>query len=163
MSWPPHPVRDKPLRSSASATCAPRPVYEALDEALTRARCGVYTIVNRELGNCVTTSVMVRCQSRSAHALLLKVASTSGVRRGDPGCHGVDEPISGGSKRRFTVKPTMARPPIFTRPISSWSCVRTSKTPLSIYLAHRAEGGQRPAVRDRSPPQLRVDPHGSSG
>ena len=119
-------------------------VYEALDEALKKGGLVVYTIVNRELAQLVhdeCDSLGIPCIDLIT-PLLMRLSEFFGISpREMPGLlHGVNE----GYFRRidaveFTVKHDDGQEPrgLAKADIVLVGVSRTSKTPLSIYLAHR--------------------------
>jgi regulator of PEP synthase PpsR (kinase-PPPase family) len=161
--------RDKPVRLKRISNVRTKTqVYEALDEALSQGALVVYTIVNRELGQLVHDE----CDGLGLASLdlltplLLKVAQHVGRSPGEtPGLlHGVDEAYF----RRidaieFTVKHDDGQEPrnLHQADIILVGVSRTSKTPLSIYLAHRGwKVANVPLVKGIEPPPqlLEVDP-----
>lgn len=143
-------------------------VYEALDEALNHRAVVVYTIVNRELAQLVHRE----CESLGLPCidlitpLLMRLSEFFGRSpKETPGLlHGMDEDYF----RRvdaveFTVKHDdgqelrhLAKADIILVGVS-----RTSKTPLSIYLAHRGwKVANVPLVQGIDPPAelFQVDP-----
>lgn len=135
-------------------------VYEALDEALTQRALVVYTIVNRDLAQLVHDE----CDSLGLASidlitpLLMRLSEFFGLSPGQtPGLlHGVDEEYF----RRidaieFTVKHDDGQE---VRNLHKADLVlvgvsRTSKTPLSIYLAHRGwKVANVPLVQGIEPP-----------
>ncbi len=143
-------------------------VYEALDEALANGGLVVYTIVNRELAQLVHDE----CDSLGLSSidlitpLLMRLAEFLGHSPGEtPGLlHGLNEEYF----RRidaveFTVRHDDGQE---TRNLHKADIVlvgvsRTSKTPLSIYLAHRGwKVANVPLVKGIDPPAelFEVDP-----
>jgi len=135
-------------------------VYEALDAALQHRALVVYTIVNRELAQLVHDE----CESLGLPnmdlltPLLMKLSQFFGISPSElPGLlHGVDDAYF---KRveaiEFTVKHDDGQE---TRHLHKADIVlvgvsRTSKTPLSIYLAHRGwKVANVPLVKGIDPP-----------
>ncbi len=137
--------RDKPVRMTRINNVRTKnQVYEALDEALSNHGLVVYTIVNRELAQLVHDE----CDGLGLTSidlltpLLLKVAHYLGRSpKETPGLlHGVDEAYFRRVEAiEFTVKHDDGQEPR-NRCLADIVLVgisRTSKTPLSIYLAHR--------------------------
>ncbi len=143
-------------------------VYEALDAALNQRGLVVYTIVNRELAQLVHDE----CDSLGLSSLdlltplLMKLSAFFGLSpRELPGLlHGVDEEYFRRIEAvEFTVKHDdgqevrhLAKADIVLVGVS-----RTSKTPLSIYLAHRGwKVANVPLVKGIEPPAelLGIDP-----
>ena len=119
-------------------------VYEALDEALSQQAFVVYTIVNRELAQLVhdeCDALGLPCFDLIT-PLLMKLSGFFGHSPGEtPGLlHGVDEEYFRRVEAiEFSVKHDDGQE---TRNLAKADIVlvgvsRTSKTPLSIYLAHR--------------------------
>jgi hypothetical protein len=143
-------------------------VYEALDEALPLRAVIVYTIVNRELAQLVHDE----CDSLGLSSidlitpLLLKFAEFFGRSpRETPGLlHGVDEEYFRRIEAvEFTVKHDDGQEVrnLHKADIVLVGVSRTSKTPLSIYLAHRGwKVANVPLVSGIEPPEelLQVDP-----
>jgi regulator of PEP synthase PpsR (kinase-PPPase family) len=143
-------------------------VYEALDEALSQHAFVVYTIVNRELAQLVHDE----CASLGLTSfdlitpLLMHLSGFFGRSPGEtPGLlHGVDDEYFRRIEAiEFTVKHDDGQE---TRHLSKADIVlvgvsRTSKTPLSIYLAHRGwKVANVPLVKGIEPPVelFQVDP-----
>lgn len=143
-------------------------VYEALDEALKHQALVVYTIVNRELA----LLVHGECESLGLPSidlltpLLMRVSQFFGLSPHEtPGLmHGVDEEYFRRVEAiEFTVKHDDGQE---TRNLHKADIVlvgvsRTSKTPLSIYLAHRGwRVANVPLVPGIDPPAelFQVDP-----
>jgi len=143
-------------------------VYEALDEALAQQGAVVYTLVNRELAQLVHDE----CASLGLPSidlitpLLMKLSEFFGRSAGEtPGLlHGVDEDYFRRVEAvEFTVKHddgqetrNLAKADIILTGVS-----RSSKTPLSIYLAHRGwKVANVPLVKGIDPPAelFQVDP-----
>lgn len=143
-------------------------VYEALDEALQARALVVYTIVNRELAQLVhdeCASLGLPCFDLIT-PLLMKFAEFFGLSPGEtPGLlHGIDEDYFRRIEAlEFTVKHDDGQE---TRHLAKAEIVlvgvsRTSKTPLSIYLAHRGwKVANVPLVQGIEPPAelFQVDP-----
>jgi len=143
-------------------------VYEALDAALQQQALVVYTIVNRELAQLVHDE----CDSLGLPSLdlltplLMKLSQFFGLSPSEmPGLlHGVDEAYFRRVEAiEFTVKHDDGQE---TRNLHKADIVlvgvsRTSKTPLSIYLAHRGwKVANVPYVKGIAPPAEleQVDP-----
>lgn len=143
-------------------------VYEALDEALEQRGLVVYTIVNRELAQLIHDE----CDSLGLTNIdlltpvLLKLAHHLGRSpKETPGLfHGVDDAYF---KRieaiEFTVKHDDGQEPrnLHLAEIVLVGVSRTSKTPLSIYMAHRGwKVANVPLVKGIDPPPqlFEVDP-----
>lgn len=135
-------------------------VYEALDEALKEQAFVVYTIVNRELAQLVHDE----CDALGLSSfdlitpLLMKLSGFFGRSPGEtPGLlHGVDDEYFRRIEAvEFTVKHDDGQE---TRNLAKADIVlvgvsRTSKTPLSIYLAHRGwKVANVPLVKGIEPP-----------
>lgn len=161
--------RDKPVRMTrVNNVRTKNQVYEALDEALSNHGLVVYTIVNRELAQLVHDE----CDGLGLISidlltpLLLKVAHYLGRSpKETPGLlHGVDEAYFRRVEAiEFTVKHDDGQEPrnLYLADIVLVGISRTSKTPLSIYLAHRGwKVANVPLVNGiEPPPQLfEVDP-----
>jgi [pyruvate, water dikinase]-phosphate phosphotransferase / [pyruvate, water dikinase] kinase len=161
--------RDKPIRLKRISNVRTKTqVYEALDEALSQRALVVYTIVNRELAQLVHNE----CDGLGLVSidlltpLLLKVAQHVGRSPGEtPGLlHGVDEAYFRRVEAiEFTVKHDDGQEPrnLHQADIVLVGVSRTSKTPLSIYLAHRGwKVANVPLVKEIDPPPqlLEVDP-----
>jgi hypothetical protein len=137
--------RDKPVRMTRINNVRTKnQVYEALDEALSNHGLVVYTIVNRELAQLVHDECdglgLVNIDLLTP--LLLKVAHYLGRSpKETPGLlHGVDEAYFRRIEAiEFTVKHDDGQEPrnLCLADIVLVGISRTSKTPLSIYLAHR--------------------------
>lgn len=137
--------RDKPVRMTRINNVRTKnQVYEALDDALNNHGLVVYTIVNRELAQLVHDE----CDGLGLVSidlltpLLLKVAHYLGRSpKETPGLlHGVDEAYFRRIEAiEFTVKHDDGQEPrnLYLADIILVGISRTSKTPLSIYLAHR--------------------------
>jgi regulator of PEP synthase PpsR (kinase-PPPase family) len=137
--------RDKPTRlTRINNVRTKNQVYEALDEALGKGGLIVYTIVNRDLAQLVHDE----CDGLGLISidlltpLLMKVAHCFGRSpKETPGLlHGVDEAYFRRIEAiEFTVKHDDGQEPrnLFQADIVLVGISRTSKTPLSIYLAHR--------------------------
>ncbi len=166
--------RDKPIRfKRISNVRTKNQVYEALDDALNQRALVVYTIVNRELGQLVHDE----CDSLGLASLdlltplLLKVAQHVGRSPGEtPGLlHSVDDAYF---KRieaiEFTVKHDDGQEPrnLHQADVVLAGVSRTSKTPLSIYMAHRGwKVANVPLVKGIDPPPqlFEVDPKRVAG
>jgi hypothetical protein len=143
-------------------------VYEALDEALGHHALVVYTIVNRELAQLVHDE----CSSLGLSSfdlitpLLAKFSEFFGRSPGEmPGLlHGVDEEYFRRIEAvEFTVKHDDGQEPrhLPKADIVLVGVSRTSKTPLSIYLAHRGwKVANVPLIKGIEPPPelFQVDP-----
>lgn len=166
--------RDKPVRlKRVSNVRTKTQVYEALDEALGQGALVVYTIVNRELAQLVHDE----CDGLGLTSLdlltplLLKVAQHVGRSPGEtPGLlHGVDEAYFRRVEAiEFTVKHDDGQEPrnLHQADIVLVGVSRTSKTPLSIYLAHRGwKVANVPLVKGIEPPAqlLEIDPKRVAG
>ncbi len=137
--------RDRPVRMTRINNVRTKnQVYEALDDALNNHGLVVYTIVNRELAQLVHDE----CDGLGLVSidlltpLLLKVAHCLGRSpKETPGLlHGVDEAYFRRIEAiEFTVKHDDGQEPrnLYLADIVLVGISRTSKTPLSIYLAHR--------------------------
>ncbi len=135
-------------------------VYEALDEALSKRALVVYTIVNRELGQLVHDechALGLSCLDLLT-PLLMKLAEFFGRSpKETPGLlHGVDEEYFRRIEAvEFTVKHDDGQEPrhLTKADIVLVGVSRTSKTPLSIYLAHRGwRVANVPLVKGIEPP-----------
>jgi regulator of PEP synthase PpsR (kinase-PPPase family) len=161
--------RDKPIRLKRISNVRTKTqVYEALDEALGQRALVVYTIVNRDLAQLVHNE----CDGLGLNSLdlltplLLKVAQHVGRSPGEtPGLmHGVDEAYFRRIEAvEFTVKHDDGQEPrnLHLADIVLVGVSRTSKTPLSIYLAHRGwKVANVPLVKGIDPPSqlLEIDP-----
>jgi hypothetical protein len=166
--------RDKPIRlKRISNVRTKNQVYEALDEALSQRALVVYTIVNRELGQLVHNE----CDGLGLDSLdlltplLLKVAQHVGRSPGEtPGLlHGIDEAYFRRIEAiEFTVKHDDGQEPrnLHQADILLVGVSRSSKTPLSIYLAHRGwKVANVPLVKGIDPPPqlFDVDPKRVAG
>jgi regulator of PEP synthase PpsR (kinase-PPPase family) len=135
-------------------------VYEALDEALSHGALVVYTIVNRELAQLVHDECdgLGLANLDLLTPLLMKVAQHVGRSPGEtPGLlHGVDEAYFRRVEAiEFTVKHDDGQEPrnLHQADIVLVGVSRTSKTPLSIYLAHRGwKVANVPVVKGIDPP-----------
>ncbi len=137
--------RDKPVRlKRINNVLTKNLVYEALDEALSNRGLVVYTIVNRDLAQLVHDE----CEGLGLinidllTPLLMKVAQCVGLSpKETPGLlHGIDEAYFRRIEAiEFTVKHDDGQEPrnLHLADIVLVGISRTSKTPLSIYLAHR--------------------------
>jgi regulator of PEP synthase PpsR (kinase-PPPase family) len=161
--------RDKPVRLiRVNNVRTKNQVYESLDEALANSGLVVYTIVNRELAQLTHDE----CDSLGLISidlltpLLMKVAHFVGRSpKETPGLlHGIDEAYF---KRieaiEFTVKQDDGQEPrnLYLADIVLVGISRTSKTPLSIYLAHRGwKVANVPLVKGIDPPPelYEIDP-----
>ena len=161
--------RDRPVRMTRINNVRTKnQVYEALDEALSHKGLVVYTIVNRELAQLVHDE----CDGLGLVSidlltpLLLKVAHCLGRSpKETPGLlHGVDEAYFRRIEAiEFTVKHDDGQEPrnLYLADIVLVGISRTSKTPLSIYLAHRGwKVANVPLVNGIDPPSqlFEVDP-----
>lgn len=161
--------RDKPVRMTRINNVRTKnQVYESLDEALNNKGLVVYTIVNRELAQLVHDE----CDGLGLVSidlltpLLLKVAHFLGRSpKETPGLlHGVDEAYFRRIEAiEFTVKHDDGQEPrnLYLADIVLVGISRTSKTPLSIYLAHRGwKVANVPLVNGIDPPPqlFEVDP-----
>jgi regulator of PEP synthase PpsR (kinase-PPPase family) len=143
-------------------------VYEALDEALEHRGLVVYTIVNRELAQLIhdecdglgltNIDLLTPVLLKLAHYLGRSPKETPGL------FHGIDDAYF---KRieaiEFTVKHDDGQEPrnLHLAEIVLVGISRTSKTPLSIYLAHRGwKVANVPLVKGIDPPSqlFEVDP-----
>jgi len=148
-------------------------IYEALDEALKEQGLVIYTIVNRELAQLVHAE----CSSLGLPSLdlltplLMRLSEFFGREAGEtPGLlHGVDEAYFRRVEAvEFTVKHDDGQE---TRNLPKADIVlvgisRTSKTPLSMYLAHRGyRVANVPLVKGIEPPAelAEVDPKRVAG
>jgi regulator of PEP synthase PpsR (kinase-PPPase family) len=143
-------------------------VYEALDAALEERGLVVYTIVNRELAQLVHRE----CDSLGLlhidliTPLLMKLSEFFGLSPGEiPGLlHEVDEAYFRRVEAiEFTVKHDDGQEVrnLHKADIVLVGVSRTSKTPLSIYLAHRGwRVANVPLVQGIDPPQelFQIDP-----
>jgi regulator of PEP synthase PpsR (kinase-PPPase family) len=166
--------RDKPVRlKRINNVRTKNQVYESLDEALDQQALVVYTIVNQDLAQLTHDE----CDSLGLTSidlltpLLMKVAHCLGRSpKETPGLlHGIDEAYF---KRieaiEFTVKHDDGQEPrnLGQADIVLVGISRTSKTPLSIYLAHRGwKVANVPLVQGIDPPQelFEVDPKRIAG
>lgn len=143
-------------------------VYEALDAALEEGALVVYTIVNRELallvhGECESLGLL---HIDLFTPLLMKLSEFFGLSPGEiPGLlHGVDEDYFRRVEAvEFTVKHDDGQEVrnLHKADIVLVGVSRTSKTPLSIYLAHRGwRVANVPLVQGIEPPAelFQVDP-----
>jgi len=161
--------RDKVVRiKRISNVRGKNQVYEALDEALGQHAFVVYTIVNRELAQLVhdeCDALGLPCFDLIT-PLLMKLSGFFGRSPGEtPGLlHGVDDEYFRRIEAiEFTVKHDDGQE---TRNLAKAEIVlvgvsRTSKTPLSIYLAHRGwKVANVPLVQGIEPPAelFQVDP-----
>lgn len=161
--------RDKPVRlTRVNNVRTKNQVYEALDEALSNRGLVVYTIVNRELAQLVHNE----CDSLGLvnidllTPLLMKVAHFLGLSpKETPGLlHGIDEAYFRRIEAiEFTVKHDDGQEPrnLYQADIVLVGISRTSKTPLSIYLAHRGwKVANVPLVKGIDPPEqlFELDP-----
>jgi len=161
--------RDKEVRiKRVSNVRGKNQVYEALDEALGQHAFVVYTIVNRELAQLVhdeCDALGLPCFDLIT-PLLMKLSGFFGRSPGEtPGLlHGVDDEYFRRIEAiEFTVKHDDGQE---TRNLAKAEIVlvgvsRTSKTPLSIYLAHRGwKVANVPLVQGIEPPAelFQVDP-----
>ncbi|MEJ2470777.1 MAG: kinase/pyrophosphorylase [Desulfuromonadales bacterium] len=153
--------RDKPVRlKRVNNVRTKNQVYESLDQALDQRALVVYTIVNGDLAQLVHDE----CDSLGLVSidlltpLLTKVAHCMGRSpKETPGLlHGIDDAYF---KRieaiEFTVKHDDGQEPrnLYQADIVLVGISRTSKTPLSIYLAHRGwKVANVPLVKGIDPP-----------
>lgn len=162
--------RDRPARlTRVNNVRTKNQVYEALDEALASNALVVYTIVNRELAQLVHDECdglgLVNIDLLTP--LLMKVAQCLGRSpKETPGLlHGVDEAYFRRIEAiEFTVKHDDGQEPrnLHLADIVLVGISRTSKTPLSIYLAHRGwKVANVPLVKGIEPPSqlFEVDPN----
>ncbi len=158
--------RDKPVRMTRINNVRTKnQVYETLDEALSNQALVVYTIVNRELAQLVHDECdglgLVNIDLLTP--LLLKVAHCLGRSpKETPGLlHGVDEAYFRRIEAiEFTVKHDDGQEPrnLYLADIVLVGISRTSKTPLSIYLAHRGwKVANVPLVKGIDPPSQLFD------
>ena len=157
--------RDKPVRMiRINNVRTKNQVYEALDEALSKSALVVYTIVNRELAQLTHDE----CDSLGLVSLdlltplLMKVAHCVGRSpKETPGLlHGVDEAYF---RRIEAIEQDDGQEPrnLYQADIVLVGISRTSKTPLSIYLAHRGwKVANVPLVKGIDPPPelFEIDP-----
>jgi regulator of PEP synthase PpsR (kinase-PPPase family) len=161
--------RDRPARlKRINNVRSKNQVYEALDEALAERALVVYTIVNRDLAQLIHDE----CDGLGLISidlltpLLLKLAHAFGRSPKEiPGLlHGVDEAYFRRIEAvEFTVKHDDGQEPrkLHEADIVLVGISRTSKTPLSIYLAHRGwKVANVPLVKGIEPPSelFEVDP-----
>ena len=161
--------RDKTVRlTRVNNVRTKNQVYEALDEALGNRGLVVYTIVNRELAQLVHDE----CDGLGLVSidlltpLLMKVANFLGRSpKETPGLlHGIDDAYFRRIEAiEFTVKHDDGQEPrnLYQADIVLVGISRTSKTPLSIYLAHRGwKVANVPLVKGIDPPAqlFEVDP-----
>lgn len=161
--------REKPVRLiRINNVRTKNQVYEALDEALGNRGLVVYTIVNRELAQLVhdecdglgliNIDLLTPLLMKVAHCLGLSPKETPGL------LHGVDEAYFRRIEAiEFTVKHDDGQEPrnLHLADIVLVGISRTSKTPLSIYLAHRGwKVANVPLVKGIEPPSqlFEVDP-----
>ena len=158
--------RDKPVRlTRVNNVRTKNQVYEALDEALGNRGLVVYTIVNRELAQLVHDECdglgLVNIDLLTP--LLMKVAHFLGRSpKETPGLlHGIDEAYFRRIEAiEFTVKHDDGQEPrnLYQADIVLVGISRTSKTPLSIYLAHRGwKVANVPLVKGIDPPEQLFD------
>ena len=153
--------RDKPVRlTRVNNVRTKNQVYEALDEALNQNGLVVYTIVNRELAQLVhdecdglglvNIDLLTPLLLKVAHCLGRSPKETPGLR------HGVDEAYFRRIEAiEFTVKHDDGQEPrnLHQADIVLVGISRTSKTPLSIYMAHRGwKVANVPLVKGIDPP-----------
>ena len=161
--------RDKPIRlTRVNNVRTKNQVYEALDEALGHNALVVYTIVNRDLAQLVHDECdgLGLINIDLLTPLLMKVAHCLGRSpKETPGLlHGVDEAYFRRIEAiEFTVKHDDGQEPrnLYQADIVLVGISRTSKTPLSIYLAHRGwKVANVPLVEGIDPPSqlFEVDP-----
>ena len=166
--------RDKPVRlTRINNVRTKNQVYEALDDALAINALVVYTIVNRELAQLVYDECdglgLVNIDLLTP--LLMKVAQCIGRSpKETPGLlHGVDDAYFRRIEAiEFTVKHDDGQEPrnLHLADIVLVGISRTSKTPLSIYLAHRGwKVANVPLVKGIDPPEqlFEVDPKRIAG
>ena len=161
--------RDRPVRlKRVNNVRTKNQVYETLDEALDKQALVVFTIVNRDLAQLVHDE----CDSLGLVSidlltpLLMKVAHCLGRSpKETPGLlHGIDEAYFRRIEAiEFTVKHDDGQEPrnLYQADIVLVGISRTSKTPLSIYLAHRGwKVANVPLVKGIDPPPqlFEVDP-----
>ena len=161
--------RDKPVRlTRINNVRTKNQVYEALDEALGNGGLVVYTIVNRELAQLVhdecdglglvSIDLLTPLLMKVAHCLGRSPKETPGL------LHGVDEAYFRRIEAiEFTVKHDDGQEPrnLYLADIVLVGISRTSKTPLSIYLAHRGwKVANVPLINGIDPPPqlFEVDP-----
>jgi regulator of PEP synthase PpsR (kinase-PPPase family) len=161
--------RDKPVRlTRINNVRTKNQVYEALDEALGNGGLVVYTIVNRELAQLVhdecdglglvSIDLLTPLLMKVAHCLGRSPKETPGL------LHGVDEAYFRRIEAiEFTVKHDDGQEPrnLYLADIVLVGISRTSKTPLSIYLAHRGwKVANVPLINGIDPPSqlFEVDP-----
>ncbi len=158
--------RDKPVRLiRINNVRTKNQVYEALDEALASNGLVVYTIVNRELAQLVHDECdgLGLINIDLLTPLLLKVAHCLGRSpKETPGLlHGVDEAYFRRIEAiEFTVKHDDGQEPrnLHLADIVLVGISRTSKTPLSVYLAHRGwKVANVPLVKGIDPPTQLFD------
>lgn len=148
-------------------------VYEALDEALHKQALVVYTIVNREMARLVheeCDSLGIPCLDLIT-PLLVRLSEFFGRNPGEtPGLlHGVDEEYFRRIEAlEFTVKHDDGQETrnLLKADIILTGISRTSKTPLSIFLAHRGwKVANVPLVKGIEPPVelFQVDPKRVAG
>ena len=154
--------REKPVRiKRVNNVRTKNQVYEALDEALDNNALVVYTIVNRELAQLVHDECdgLGLTNIDLLTPLLLKLADCFGRSPKEaPGLlHGVDEAYFRRIEAiEFTVKHDDGQEPrnLHLADIVLLGISRTSKTPLSIYLAHRGwKVANIPLVKGIDPPE----------
>ncbi|RLB67507.1 MAG: kinase/pyrophosphorylase [Deltaproteobacteria bacterium] len=161
--------RDKPVRLKRINNVRNKnQVYEALDEALDNRALVVYTIVNRDLAQLVhdecdglgliNIDLLTPLLLKTAHYLGRSPKETPGL------LHGIDEAYFRRIEAiEFTVKHDDGQEPrnLYQADIVLVGISRTSKTPLSIYLAHRGwKVANVPLVKGIDPPSqlFEVDP-----
>ncbi len=158
--------RDKPVRlTRVNNVRTKNQVYEALDEALGHKGLVVYTIVNRELAQLVhdecdglgliSIDLLTPLLMKIAHCLGRSPKETPGL------LHGVDEAYFRRIEAiEFTVKHDDGQEPrnLHQADIVLVGISRTSKTPLSIYLAHKGwKVANVPLVKGIDPPSQLFD------
>ncbi|HKL26460.1 MAG TPA: pyruvate, water dikinase regulatory protein [Desulfuromonadales bacterium] len=158
--------RDKPVRlKRINNVRTKNQVYEALDEALVQGGLVVYTIVNQELAQLIHDECdgLGLTNIDLLTPVLVKLAQYLGRSpKETPGLfHGVDDAYF---KRieaiEFTVKHDDGQEPrnLHLAEIVLVGISRTSKTPLSIYLAHRGwKVANIPLVKGIEPPSQLFD------
>lgn len=154
--------RDKTVRIKRFSNVRTKnQVYEALDEALGNNALVVYTIVNRDLAQLVHDECdgLGLTNIDLLTPLLMKFADCFGRSPKEaPGLlHGVDEAYFRRIEAiEFTVKHDDGQEPrnLHLADIVLLGISRTSKTPLSIYLAHRGwKVANIPLVKGIDPPE----------
>ncbi len=166
--------RDKPVRlKRINNVRTKNQVYESLDEALDQQALIVYTIVNRDLAQLVhdecdslgldSIDLLTPLLMKVAHCLKHSPKETPGL------LHGVDDAYFRRIEAiEFTVKHDDGQEPrnLHQADIILVGISRTSKTPLSIYLAHRGwKVANVPLVQGIDPPPqlFEIDPKRIAG